>query len=221
MVKVFILLLCLCLCLTVQRGKEAEAKAQLQQRRSGRGGVGRHRGDSEWHTPPVCFYSLFLHVVMKCAEPVMSVLQLRTAMVKGEKGTMSLDVRTTVDKGVSECVSRQQAELSEILDHRLDFLLFAPLGFCCLVLFYLQFFLFSFASPSFIQPSVFCTFVSTRCFSLCLRSLSQRRVMFLKNDYYYTVLDETPFRLVQLLLSYNTVAETESLKGFSLLQIMQ
>lgn len=41
----------------------------------------------------------------------MSVFQLRTAMVKGETGTMSLDVRTSVDKGVSTfvfvCVSRQ------------------------------------------------------------------------------------------------------------------
>lgn len=34
----------------------------------------------------------------------MSMFQLRTAMVKGETGTMSLDVRTSLDKGVSTFV---------------------------------------------------------------------------------------------------------------------
>lgn len=34
-------------------------------------------------------------------ECVASVFQLRTAMVKGETGTLSLDVKTSVDKGVS------------------------------------------------------------------------------------------------------------------------
>lgn len=31
----------------------------------------------------------------------MAVLQLRTAMVQGQTGTLSLDVRSSVDKGVS------------------------------------------------------------------------------------------------------------------------
>lgn len=35
-------------------------------------------------------------------ECVMAVLQLRTAMVQGQTGTLSLDVRSSVDKGVSK-----------------------------------------------------------------------------------------------------------------------
>lgn len=49
---------------------------------------------------------------------VCRVLQLRTAMVKGETGTLSLDVRTSVDKGVSRfcvCVSRGKVEPSKNL----------------------------------------------------------------------------------------------------------
>lgn len=38
---------------------------------------------------------------MRC-ECVMAVLQLRTAMVQGQTGTLSLDVRSSVDKGVSK-----------------------------------------------------------------------------------------------------------------------
>lgn len=36
------------------------------------------------------------------SECVMAVLQLRTAMVQGQTGTLSLDVRSSVDKGVSK-----------------------------------------------------------------------------------------------------------------------
>lgn len=36
------------------------------------------------------------------SECVMPVLQLRTAMVQGQTGTLSLDVRSSVDKGVSK-----------------------------------------------------------------------------------------------------------------------
>lgn len=35
------------------------------------------------------------------SECVVVVLQLRTAMVQGQTGTLSLDVRSSVDKGVS------------------------------------------------------------------------------------------------------------------------
>lgn len=69
-------------------------------------------------------------------------------MVQGQTGTLSLDVRSSVDKGVSE-------------DHRGDF--------------------------------TYKTLHPNKTLFFCLW---QRRVMFLRNDYFYTVINETPFRFV-------------------------
>lgn len=119
-------------------------------------------------------------------------LQLRTAMVKGETGTMALDVRASLDKGVSTfvfvnphvCGKRALSFIFEGFFFFLSYLSFVPFkgdtfyswilstGTCCL----------SSSLPSLL--------------SVCTLCLSQRRVMFLKNDYFYTVINETPFRFV-------------------------
>lgn len=54
---------------------------------------------------------MLIFVRFDCSESavlhVMSVFQLRSAMVQGETGTLCLDVRTPVDKGVSTFVCQE------------------------------------------------------------------------------------------------------------------
>lgn len=49
------------------------------------------------------------------SERVVAVFQLRTAMVQGQTGTLSLDVRSSVDKGVSEDQLHLQDAASQII----------------------------------------------------------------------------------------------------------
>lgn len=90
---------------TVQRGEETEAQTQLQQCWSVRGGMGRYWGESEYEVLRICS---IMQRNQRGSQRVVAVFQLRTAMVQGQTGTLSLDVRSSVDKGVSE-------------DHRGDF----------------------------------------------------------------------------------------------------
>lgn len=96
-------------------------------------------------------------------ELIIVIFQLRTAMVKGETGTLSLDSRTSVDKGVSTT----KLSLTYIATRRGCF----PLNWLCQFTVVLNHFFFFFNSGS-----------------------QQKRVMFLKNDYYFTSINETPFR---------------------------
>lgn len=59
------------------------------------------------------------------SERVVAVFQLRTAMVQGQTGTLSLDVRSSVDKGVSE--GHRGDFTCKMLHHRL-FTLFLSLA---------------------------------------------------------------------------------------------
>ncbi len=88
---------------TVQWWEEVETQAQLQQCGSVRGWVGGHWGQCECphtvQTLPVSIPTV-LRLRQIVMYPALSV-QLRTSMVKGETGTLTLDVRAAVDKGVS------------------------------------------------------------------------------------------------------------------------
>lgn len=61
--------------------------------------MGRYRGESEYE---VLRIGSITQQNQRRAERVVAVFQLRTAMVQGQTGTLSLDVRSSVDKGVSE-----------------------------------------------------------------------------------------------------------------------
>lgn len=61
--------------------------------------MGRHRGESESDVLRICS---IMQRNQRGSERVVVVFQLRTAMVQGQTGTLSLDVRSSVDKGVSE-----------------------------------------------------------------------------------------------------------------------
>lgn len=144
---------------------------------------------ADWHLRPSqfsVFSLLYVIVSVWCL-----CFQLRTAMVKGETGGMSLDVRTSVDKGVSTfalivCQNNKRSCPNYYIRDSGFFVLFLPLGFYCLFLCIIHV-----LCPCF-PSSKTCLLL----FSRCSRRLSQTRVMFLKNDYSYTVINETPFRFV-------------------------
>lgn len=107
-----------------------------------------------------CFYNLWQMSWWVCD---VSVFQLRTAMVKGDTGTLALDVKATVDKGVSTSSSTtiQWYFTKDILSLSTAFMIF---------------------------------------FFFCP---SQTRVLFLRNDYFHTDINETPFRCETSLQSYS------------------
>lgn len=105
-------------------------------------------------------------------------------MVKGETGMLSLDVRTSVDKGVSIFLVVKTTNG----------------GFYCRFFVLYAFCSFIFFRVSHFDILIYILYQNAQavCF-YALRLSPQRRVMFLKNDYFYTVINETPFRSVRSL----------------------
>lgn len=121
-------------------------------------------------------------------------------MVKGETGTLSLDVRTSVDKGVSTFFTkgniltiRSEITFPSLSSFKVLFSVLVLFKFCSLL-----YFLILLVLLCFFAQAVYCSLCYHYYFYklCCSFFLSQRRAMFLKNDYFYTILNETPFRFV-------------------------